>query len=525
MPPTGMELPAIAASVRSWASKQPDTPMLIGLARSMTYGEGAARIGAFSTYLREECGVGPGSTVVVSALNCMEMPLTIVAVTATGARLVLFSPEMTLPLFEEHLVSERPEAAILTCPRQCAIAHEVVPQARILAIGRAIDDVDRVEDAMEAGYRHHLDGAWSSEPDAEIAVLSSGSTGKPKTIVNKASSFAYNGLQFGASLGMVSGTPVYLPVPVYHVFGIVGLYGTLLAGATSVSSPKYSPETALQLIEKTRAQVHLGVPTMFIRELDLAEKVECDLSSLRVGLVAGAGYPPMVIEEFERRWDCRILPSYGMSETAATLTLTPYDTPVERRATTAGAAIDGVELRISEEDGEILVKTPAHMLGVEREGGLLDPCLDENGWFHTGDVGSIGEDGLLTVTGRIKEMIIRGGINIFPAQIEACYAEAPEVAECCLVSYPDRELGERTCLAVVPEKGHRIDSSRLREWGRGHLEKFKIPDTIVEVDTLPLLDSGKLDRNELHRRINAGIASGEIEAYGHPCPGRTAGSR
>ncbi len=518
MPPIGMDLPTIAESVRSWASKQPDMPMLVGLARSMTYAEGAARVGAFAAYLREECGVGPGSTVVVSALNCMEMPLTIVAVTATGARLVLFSPDMTLSLFREHLISARPAAAILTRPQQCAIAHEVAPQARILAIGHMVDGVEQVEDKMDAGSPRFADCFWTAEPDAEIAILSSGSTGKPKTIVNKASSFAYNGLQFGASLDMGPGVPVYLPVPVYHVFGIVGLYGTLLAGATSVSSPKYSPDNALKLIEKTKATIHLGVPTMFIRELDLAERAQCDLSSLRVGLVAGAGYPPMVIEEFERRWGCRILPSYGMSETAATLTLTPYDTPVERRATTAGAAIKGVELRIAEDNGEILVKTPAHMLGVEREDGSLDPCLDEDGWFHTGDVGSIGEDGLLSVTGRIKEMIIRGGINIFPAQIEACYTEAPEVAECCLVSYPDRELGERTCLAVVPGEGHGIDPLRLREWGRDHLEKFKIPDTIIAVEALPLLDSGKIDRNKLRRRVREGIASGEIEAYGSPCP-------
>lgn len=514
MPPYGMNLPTIADAVKRQAREHPDNPMLVGVNCYLTYGECASRIGALAAYLKEECGVGEGTTIVLSALNCLEMPLTLIAGTAAGARIVLFSPDMTLALFKEHVQTEKPAVAILTSEGQVETTRQAAPDAAIITIGFSMDGVLRANEAMRI-CRDRVSGAdWESAPDAQIAVLSSGTTGKPKTIVNLASSFAYNGLQFGKSLGMAPGVPVYLPVPVYHVFGIVGLYGTLLAGATSVSSPKYSPQTAFDLIQKTKAQVHLGVPTMFVRELDLADHVDCDLSSLRVGLVAGAGYPPMIIEEFERRWGCRILPSYGMSETAATLTLTPYDTPWQRRATTAGAAIEGVTLAIDDETGEILVKTPAYMLGIEREDGTLDPCLCEDGWYHTGDVGSIGEDGLLTVTGRIKEMIIRGGINIFPAEIESCYTASPEVAECCLVSYPDLELGERTCLCVVPEEGASVDPLKLREWGRPHLEKFKIPDMVVLVDELPLLGSGKIDRNALHDRIIADMKSGAIKPYG-----------
>lgn len=516
MPPRGYELPAVADAVRRHGLEHPDDPMLMGACRRMTYGEAAARIGAFSTYLREECGVGEGTTVVVSALNCLEMPLSIVAITATGARVVLFSPEMTLVLFREHTVSAHPVAAILTTPEQCAIAREVAPDAKIMCLCEDIEPYERVEDIMERRFDSYRDGAWPVAPDAQIAILSSGTTGKPKTIVNTASSFVYNGLQFGKSLGMGRGEPVYMPVPVYHVFGIVGLFGTLLAGAISVSSPKYSPELALELIAQSRATIHLGVPTMFVRELDLATHMECDLSSLRCGLVAGAGCPPMVIEEFERRWGCRIQQSYGMSETAATLTLTPLDMPVEERVKTSGCAIEGVRLAIDPDTGEILVKTPAYMLGIEREDGTLDENLGEDGWYHTGDVGSLDENGMLSVIGRMKEMIIRGGINIFPAEIEALYAESPQVAECCLVSYPDIELGERTCLCVVPEHGQHIDAMELREWGRGRLEKFKIPDAIVEVGSLPTLPSGKLDRGGLEDSVHEGIKSGAIHVYGRP---------
>lgn len=516
MPPRGMNLPTVADAVKRHARRNPDAPMLVGMVRHMSYSESAARIGAFSAYLRDECGVKEGTTVIVSALNCMEMPLVIVAATAAGARMVLFSPEMTLALFRQHMSAAAPAAVILTSQEQCLAAREVVPDAHIFSIGCDVDPFDRVERIMDGHAAGFAGVEWESASDAQIAVLSSGTTGKPKTIVNTASSFVYNGLRFGRSLGMDVGEPVYLPVPVYHVFGIVGLFGTLLAGATSVSSPKYSPEIALALIQKTRATIHLGVPTMFVRELDFADHAECDLSSLRCGLVAGAGCPPMVIEEFERRWGCRIQQSYGMSETAATLTLTPLEMPVSRRVKTAGCAIEGVTLAIDAETGEILVKTPAYMLGIERPDGTLDPCLDGDGWYRTGDIGSIDADGMLTVTGRIKEMIIRGGINIFPAEIEALYMEAPGVRECCLVSYPDIELGERTCLCVVPEPGASIDPAVLREWSRPHLEKFKVPDTVVEVESLPLLPSGKVDRGGLEDAVHEGIKSGRIHAYGRP---------
>jgi len=344
---------------------------------------------------------------------------------------------------------------------------------------------------------------------ARIVLFSSGSTGMPKAIVNRFESFHHNGLVIADCYRVMRDDVLYLPVPFFHSYGMIGLYTALSQGATVVTLQKYRPESSLTAIETTRATVYFGVPTMYLREMRVNEDDDWDLSSLRVAKIAGAPCPEAAAVEYERRYGCKMLSSYGMTETAATCTSADYDDSLRVRTAGVGKPIDGVSLKLDPETGEVLVKSVSIMDGFLLEDGSIDPGLDEDGWFHSGDVAEIDEDGNYFITGRIKDIVIRGGVNIFPAEVENVYQEHEGVAESCLVGYPDPELGERTCLCVVEKEGADNPAALLRDYARGRLEKCKIPDVVMKMDELPRLTNGKTDKRALREIVTKALCVGK----------------
>jgi acyl-CoA synthetase (AMP-forming)/AMP-acid ligase II len=230
---------------------------------------------------------------------------------------------------------------------------------------------------------------------------------------------------------------------------------------------------------------------------------EWNLSHLRVAKIAGAACPEAAAAEYERRYGCRVISSYGMTEAAATVTMADYDAPLHVRTAGVGKPIDGVSVKIDPESGELLIKSVSLMDGLLLEDGTIDPGVDEDGWFHSGDVAAIDEDGNYFITGRIKDIVIRGGVNIFPAEVENAYQNHEGIAESCLVGYPDPELGERTCLCVVPKEGADDSAAALRDFAKGRLEKCKIPDVVMKMDELPRLANGKTDKTTLRDVVAA----------------------
>ncbi len=270
---------------------------------------------------------------------------------------------------------------------------------------------------------------------------------------------------------------------------------------------KYRPESSLSSIVSSKAAVYFGVPTMFQRELRVNSGNEWDLSCLRSGMVAGASIPEASQREFEERFGCKLIQSYGMTETAATLTMSKFAYPLKKRCQTIGKPVEGAQMKLAPGTSEILVKASTMMDGILQEDGSLKLDLDEDGWFHSGDVGSIDAEGDYYITGRIKDMIIRGGINIFPAEVENVYQNNPDISESCLVGYPDPELGERSCLCVIMREGASVSASDLRLYASGLVEKCKIPDTVMKVGDLPRLGNGKIDKNTLRKRVVEAFAA------------------
>ena len=490
--------PSLAGAIRHGYESCGTKRLAVSMSTSVTYGEAYHGMNALARYWRDACGITSQSTIAICAPNDVNFPVVMGACEMLGCRLVLFSSAYAENDIVRCSALVHPDLYIMATEAACRMVHSDFPEACVMSIGIPYGSAPAVADVMRRGNSEPIENPCD---DFDLVVFSSGSTGLPKAIVVAASSFARNGFQLQRGFSLDENDVVFVPVPLSHVFGLVGTYATILSCATLATLVKYRPQTALAFLHDVRATIHMGVSTMFVRELRLDSSGAWDLSSLRAGLVAGASCPESVVLEFERRYGCRIMQSYGMSETAATLTVTPLSMDAKGRCETVGSLVDGAEVKLDPETSEILVKTPSLMRGVIDESGQLRLPLDDQGYFHSGDVGAIDDAGMLSITGRIKDMIIRGGINIFPAEVERAYLAEDVVSDCCVVGYPDPELGERTCLCVIPKPGIDKTSFELREFAKGKVEKCKIPDTVLKMDDFPHLGNGKIDKRALRAHV------------------------
>lgn len=493
---------SLAFAIYEGFTRMPSKPLIVGSDKTFTYAESYQWMNMFAWHLRFVLGIDADSTVLVSLSNIAEFPLILAALQMFGLRIALLSSTAEKDDFKRAVDLLNPQLVIVGSERHCAFMREVKPNVCLLGINCRRVAVLHIEDMVKRKVSlstYMLD--CNERDDSEIILFSSGTTGKPKAIVNHSSSFRSNALKLTASLGVDRQDILYVPVPFSHVYGLIGTYAALVRGATVVTGEHYTPESSLSLVMNARVTVYFGVTTMYLREMRINTEDDWDLSSLRIGMVAGASCPEAALVEYESRYGCRLVQSYGMTETAATLTVCSLDDPASIRSKSVGIPIPGVQMRLDPSTQEIEVRTPAMMQGVITDEGLSTPGLFRDGWLCTGDMGEFDDEGRLYITGRIKDIIIRGGINIFPAEIENIYQSHPAVAECCLVGYPDPELGERTCLCTVL-KGIGDDSAHdMRLYARGRIEKCKIPDTVLKMEDLPRLPNGKIDKNLLRKNV------------------------
>jgi fatty-acyl-CoA synthase len=298
------------------------------------------------------------------------------------------------------------------------------------------------------------------------------------------------------------------------VFGLgPGILGTLAAGASLVLQDQFDPADALSLMAEHRATVHYGVPTVFITELrELEERREYDLSSLRTGIVAGAPVGDDLVRRIRSELCPQLCVAYSLTETASAVAITRPDDPEDKQVFTVGRPLDGVDLRILDFDGSILpeeslgeigVRGPGVMKGYYRQPGETSHAFDGDGYFQTGDLGMIDEEGYLHIVGRRKELIIRGGFNVYPREVEDRLHAHPAVMDVAVVGLPHEVLGEVVCACVVPVEGAIVTGEEIKEWCRGALADFKVPDLVRFFDSFPLTGSGKVRRVELARMLSA----------------------
>lgn len=477
-------------------SKEPDKAMIITPEREITYREAYDLALSLISVLHLEFRLDARSRILMYLPNVVEVPSIIAAAQSLGCSLAFRAPSLIEYSLQNDVALLRPNLVIVLDADSAAAAEPTnVPILSLRgSMGRSVSlEVARARvPAVDPGsvIPH-------SQLDPEILLFSSGTTGTPKAIANRMSSFTSNAFELTAALEISSRDVLYVPVPFFHVYGFIGMVSAILRKATLSIVGKYTVERSRTLVDKAGVTVYFGVPTMFVREMNADTLRENPPKTLRLCMMAGAECSPATFERCEEYFGCPIVQSYGMTETAATLTVEKPESNEEVRKNGLGFPIAGVSLSIDDNSGEVLVKTPALMTraisGEYRESKIVD----DDGWFHTGDIGFLDEEGRLHVTDRLKDLIVRGGLNVYPSQVERVFRDLAGVSECFAVGYPDAELGERVCLLVVPDGRASITVEELRSFSKGKLEKGQYPDAIVYLEEAPCLPNGKPDKKAM----------------------------
>jgi cyclohexanecarboxylate-CoA ligase len=352
---------------------------------------------------------------------------------------------------------------------------------------RVVVDVDALPDGAP------VTEPWTDGRALATVLFTSGSSGQPKGVLHSQRTLAYKAAQMARVHGLGMDDCVLMPAPLAHVSGL--LNGVTLPGAApfrSVLMPRWSPELALDLIEREQVTFMVGPPTFFVALLAADGFSPERVASLRLVSSGGAGVTEAFVEDASRRLGCAVKRTYGSTEVPTIATSDPFDdVDVARRHD--GRAIGAVELRIAA-DGELLVQGPECCCG------YLDPAeaaaaFTADGWFRTGDLATL-DDGWLTIVGRIKDVIIRGGENIASAEVENALEAHPDVRHAVAVGYPDERLGERVCAYVVGADTFDVDACRRWFEAQG-VARFKTPEQVVVVPSFPTLPTGKPDRAAL----------------------------
>jgi len=343
--------------------------------------------------------------------------------------------------------------------------------------------------------------------------FTSGTTGNPKGATLSHHNILNNGYFVGEGIHLVPGDKVCIPVPLYHCFGMVmGNLGALTHGATMVyPGEAFDPLATLQAVASERCTALYGVPTMFIAQLDHPRFAEFDLSSLRTGIMAGSPCPVEVMRAVMSRMNIGgVTIAYGMTETSPVSFQTAVDDPVDCRVGTVGRIHPHVEVKIVDgqghivargETGELCTRGYPVMLGYWGDEAKTREAIDSAGWMHTGDLATLDEAGYCRIVGRIKDMVIRGGENIYPREIEEFLYRHPAIADVQVVGVPDAKFGEELCAWIILRPGTCLADDDVRSYCRGQIAHYKIPRHIRFVDGFPMTVTGKIQKFQIREAM------------------------
>ena len=345
-------------------------------------------------------------------------------------------------------------------------------------------------------------------PDDVINIqYTSGTTGNPKGAQLTHHNLLANALHVGDCMEMTETDRLCIPVPFYHCFGcVMGSLACVTHGSTMVIPSEYfDPLKTLRALEQERCTAVHGVPTMFIAQLGHADFTQFDLSSLRTGIMAGSPCPIEVMREvIDRMGASRITIAYGQTEASPVVTQTLADDNIERRVSTVGKVLPGVEVRLIDpetdrevgpgQQGELQTRSAMVMKGYFNMPEATADAIDAEGWLHTGDLATVDEDGYYKITGRLKDMIIRGGENIYPREIEEFLYTHPDIADVQVIGVPDERFGEEVMAWVMLRAEADASTEDIREFCRGKIAHYKVPRYVKIADEFPMTVTGKIQK-------------------------------
>jgi fatty-acyl-CoA synthase len=367
------------------------------------------------------------------------------------------------------------------------------------------DNVYEMDGAAERARLTELAGILQFDEPINIQ-FTSGTTGLPKGATLTHHNILNNGYFLGQAMAYTEHDKVCIPVPLYHCFGmVIGNLACITHGAAMVLPGEgFDPLATLQAVADEHCTSLYGVPTMFIAELDHPDFKKFDLSSLRTGMMAGAPCPIEVMRRCIRDMHLTEMTiGYGMTETSPVSTQTALDDPLERRVSTVGRAHPHVEIKIIDSEGRIVPRdTPGEfctrgysvMLGYWDDEERTSQAIDAAGWMHTGDLATMDADGYCNIVGRIKDMVIRGGENVYPREIEEFLYRHPKIQDVQVFGIPDARYGEELCAWIRLRAGETLTAEDVRDFCRDQIAHYKVPRHIRFVDEFPMTVTGKIQK-------------------------------
>ena len=514
------------------AARDPSREAVVFRGERVSYGELQARVDTFALGLIA-LGLAPGDHAVLWMPNRVEWNVAHLAIAKAGG--VTVTCNSRYKAFEVEYVLRQSDAAALIladcfdaagidyleilreiCPelsgqggtvassRLPALRHVVVLGARVPAGCRSWTEV---EEMGRRGERSALDRVPIDAGDPAVMLYTSGTTGEPKGCLLSHGNVYYKCCVYVALHEWTAADRYFVPVPYFHIFGCMGgIAANCLAGSTQVLMDVFDPVEAMRLIEAERVTVFSGVPTMFITILGHPDFGRHDLRSLRTGSIGAAPVPVEIMRRIldrEHGLGMDALVVYGLTEATGGTHWTRPGDPLEKRVVTVGLRTPEIEDRIVDpvsgavrgpgEEGEVCVKGATMMLGYYKNPEATAEKL-RDGWLHTGDMGVKDAQGYLTITGRLTDMIIVGGFNTYPAEIENFFLRHPKVLDVSIVGVPDPVMGEAVMAFVIPKTGESLNAEEMTAFARGKIANFKVPKYVEIVESFPLTGSGKVQK-------------------------------
>ncbi len=505
----------------------------------LTYAELRLKVDALACGLRR-LGLEPGDRVGIWSQNNHEWTLTQFATAKAGLVLVNINPAYRRSELEYALNKVGCRALILSpsfkSSDYLAMLADLAPELAHCEPGLlrshrlpTLEIVIRLGAGRSPGMLNFADLLRQPERDETEALaelgerlqfddpiniqFTSGTTGNPKGATLSHHNILNNGFFVGEAIRLVPGDRVCIPVPLYHCFGMVmGNLGCLTHGATMVyPSEAFEPLATLQTVAEERCTASYGVPTMFIAQLDHPDFAGFDLASLRTGIMACSPCPIEVMKRVIDKMNMgEVTIAYGMTETSPVSFQSGADDPIERRVSTVGRVQPHCEVKIVDSDGRIVPRgTPGElctrgysvMLGYWGDEAKTAEAIDRAGWMHTGDIATLDDAGFCNIVGRIKDMVIRGGENIYPREIEEFLYRHPKVLDVQVVGVPDKKYGEELCAWIIVREGQRLGEDEVRAFCQGQIAHYKIPRYISFVDSFPMTVTGKIQKFQIREKM------------------------
>jgi fatty-acyl-CoA synthase len=454
-------------------------------------------------------GLRPGDRLGVWASNCVEWVLLLYASARAGVIQVNVNPAYRSHDLRYVMRKSNILALFLREKDARANYREILNESRQgehLPLKREIWLGGESWDAMIAGGVDYPEGK-ASPHDVINIQYTSGTTGSPKGVLLSHHNLLNDGMAIGLALRCTEEDRICAPVPLYHCFGsVIGCMVALVNGAALIlPSAQFDALATLQAVQDERATALYGVPTMYVAELEHPEFPRFDLSSLRKGIMSGAPCPIALMKHAAERMNIhKMTIPYGQTESSPVITMSSVDDPLELRAGTIGRALANTEVQIVDlqsgkrlpigEQGELCTRGYLVMKGYDDDPEATAAVIDKDGWLHTGDLAVMRPDGYFSFKGRAKETIIRGGENIYPREVEDFLHTNPKIADVYIIGIPDAKLGETVLAWVQLKTGEQATVEEIRDFCRGKIAYFKIPQYVRFVDSFPMTVSKKVQK-------------------------------